>query len=49
MTVMFIVSGMSGSSHADMQAINSGIEHSNICKKGMEYCVLFDTLGEEHM
>jgi hypothetical protein len=46
---MFIASSMSGSSHAYMQAVNSGIEHSDVCKKEMEYCVLFDTLGEEHI
>lgn len=35
--------------HAFVQAVSCGIEHSNVCKKVVEYCVLFDTLGEERV
>jgi hypothetical protein len=32
-----------------VQAVSCSIEHSSVCTKVVEYCVLFDTLGEECM
>jgi len=46
---MFITTAISASFHANVQAISCGIEHSSVCKRVVHYCVLFDTLREEHM
>jgi hypothetical protein len=45
----FITTAMTAWFHAYVQAVSNGIEHSSVCKKLLEYCVLFDTLGEEFM
>ena len=44
---MFITTAMTASFHAYVQAVSYGIEYSSVYNKVVEYCVLFDTLGEE--
>jgi hypothetical protein len=46
---MFITTAISASFHAHVRAVSCGIERSSVCKKAVEYYVLFDTLGEECM
>jgi len=37
---MFITTVVSVSIRAYVQALSCGIEHSSVCKKAVEYCVL---------
>jgi hypothetical protein len=48
-TVKIITTSMSAPFNVYMQAVSCGVEHSSVCKKVVHYCVLFDTLREEHM
>ena len=46
---MFITTAMTVSFHAYVLALSYGIEHSSLCKKAVDYFVLFDTWEQECM
>ena len=46
---MFITTAMTVSFHACVLALSYGIEHSSLCKKAVDYFVLFDTWEQECM